>query len=54
MGADMVKVIQEVIDLVFPNSDYKVRVNDRIFTLVRVLFTLFYVTDMRLGKGLPQ
>jgi hypothetical protein len=54
LGADMVQVIQEVVNLVYPNSDYQVRVNDRIFTLVWVSFTLFYVVDMRLGKGPPE
>ena len=43
IGADMVKVIQEVVDLVYPDSDYRVRVNDKIFTLVRVLSSTFFM-----------
>jgi hypothetical protein len=31
---DMVKVIQEVVDLAYPDSDYQVQLGDRIFVLV--------------------
>jgi hypothetical protein len=56
LDADMVKVIQEIIDLVYPDSDYQVRVNDRIFTMVSLLsFTVYFqMTDMFLGEGSPQ
>jgi hypothetical protein len=34
--ADMVKVIQDIVDLVYPGVDYQVRANDYIFNMVIV------------------
>ncbi|KAI0244949.1 hypothetical protein BJV78DRAFT_1092706, partial [Lactifluus subvellereus] len=38
LDADMVKVIQDIIDLVYPDTDYQVRTNDRIFAMKRSFF----------------
>jgi len=53
IDADMVKVIQEIVDIVYPYADYEVSVDDRIFTMVSVLsFTFgFQMTDINIGKG---
>ena len=53
IDSDMVKVIQEIVDIVYPYADYKVSVDDRIFTMVSVLsFTFsFQMTDINIGKG---
>jgi len=34
IDADMVKVIQEIVDLVYPDIEYQVQVDDKIFTMV--------------------
>jgi hypothetical protein len=48
INADMVKVIQELVDIVYPYVEYKVIVNDRIFTMVHVSSSkfCFWVTDI--------
>ena len=53
IDADMVKVIQDIVDIVYPYADYEVSVDDRIFTMVSVLsFTFgFQMTDISIGKG---
>jgi hypothetical protein len=43
---DMVKAIQEVVDVEYPNSIYQVCINDRIFTMVcQVNLSLFMCTS---------
>lgn len=56
IDADMVKVIQEVVDLSYPDSDYQVHLGDRIFALVSLLLVSYSreVTDIFLGEGSPQ
>jgi hypothetical protein len=39
IDVDMVKVIQEVVDLAYPDSDYQVRLGDRIFGQVSLLYS---------------
>ena len=41
IDVDMVKVIQEVVDLAYPDSDYQVRLGDRIFAQVSLYLTTF-------------
>jgi hypothetical protein len=56
LGADMVKVIQEIVDIVYPFAEYRVLVDDRIFTMVCVLSFLlcFHTTDTYIGEGSSQ
>ncbi len=42
IDVDMVKVIQEVIDLTYPDSNYQVRLGDRIFTQVSSFIVLLH------------
>jgi hypothetical protein len=51
IAPDMVKVLQEIIDVVWTEVDYKVRVGDKIFTLVRqVMFFICTSTDRLLYR----
>ena len=56
IDADMVKVIQNLVNIVYPYAEYKVTVNDKIFIMVCVSSSkfCFRVTDIYLGKGSTQ
>ena len=38
IGPDLVNVVQEIVNIVYPDSNYQVRSNDKIFTMVRHSF----------------
>jgi hypothetical protein len=43
IDVDMVKAIQDVVDLAYPETDYQVRASDKIFNMVIALsFTIFF------------
>jgi hypothetical protein len=44
-GSSMVATIQDIVDVVYPNSGYRVRLGDRIFTMVRMASQLAYRSD---------
>lgn len=45
-GANLVNTIQEIVDTVYPRSAYKVKLGDKIFTMVRyILMCPIYVTN---------
>ena len=51
IDTDMVNAVQEVVDIVYPGSDYQVRVNDRIFTLVSLLPLYLVSSDQRVFQA---
>jgi hypothetical protein len=55
INPDMVKEIQEKVDMVYLDNDHEVGMKDKIFVMVSVpSFTFFQVTDIYLGKGSTQ
>jgi hypothetical protein len=47
IDTDMVNAVQEAVEIVYPDSDYQVRLNDRIFTLVSLLPLYLVSSDQR-------
>jgi hypothetical protein len=56
INANMVKVIQNLVNIVYPYVEYKVTVNDKIFIIVHISSSkfCFRVTNIYLGKGSTQ
>lgn len=43
IDADMLKVIQELVDLSYPNTEYEVWASSKIFSIVSVLHFTFFL-----------
>jgi hypothetical protein len=52
-GSSMLDMIQEILDMVYPNSGYRVRIGDKIYSMVCIALEVCQpkATNIYLGEG---